>query len=219
MFEGETTRYEIVGVVADAKYEDLHQPAPRTIYLHAFQEHGTANEIALRTNVSPNSVAGDVRRVVRDTLKAVPVTRVTTLAEQVDRSIIPERLLTTLAVVFGGSGALLDSDWPVWSPRLHDRAPSQRDRRPHRAWGNRTRCDRHGPVDALRLVGGGLVVGAPLAIWTRKLAGTVIQTLPVQSTLPILSAMVAMVIVALIAAYMPARRAARIHPMKALRHS
>jgi predicted permease len=219
MFEGQGTRYEIVGVVADAKYDDLHQSAPRTIYLHAFQERGTANEIALRTNVNPNAVAGDVRRAVRDTLKTVPVTRITTLAEQVDRSIIPERLLAMLAVFFGALGALLAAIG-LYGLLAYTIARRVNEIGLRMALGATERdVIRMVLKDALRLVGAGLVAGTPFAIWTKKLAGTFIQTLPVQPALPILFAIVAMVVVALLAAYVPARRAARVHPMEALRHS
>jgi ABC-type lipoprotein release transport system permease subunit len=46
-----------------------------------------------------------------------------------------------------------------------------------------------------------------------------VQTVPPQPTLPILFALVAMVVIALLAAYVTARRAAHVHPMEALRHS
>ena len=45
------------GVVGDAKYTSLHEPAPRTMYLHAFQEgRGMFSHFALRTNVPPTTV-------------------------------------------------------------------------------------------------------------------------------------------------------------------
>ena len=73
--------------------------------------------------------------------------------------------------------------------------------------------------DALRLVGAGLLLGAPLALWSKRFAGTFVLTVTVQPALPIVFALVAMVVLALVAAYVPARRAARVQPMEALRHS
>ena len=78
---------EIVGVVGDAKYLELHGAAPRTIYLSAFQGGQVPSQFSIRTSVKPASVADEVRRTVRELLPAVPVQRVTTLAEQVDASI------------------------------------------------------------------------------------------------------------------------------------
>ena len=57
-FEGDTVSYEIVGVVGDAKYANLHEAAPRTVYLNAFQD-GTRrfSQFALRTDVPSDAVA------------------------------------------------------------------------------------------------------------------------------------------------------------------
>ena len=64
---GRTRRYEIVGVVGDAKYSSLHEPPPRTIYLNAFQDgRGRISQFALRTDVPPTAVAAEVRRGRRE---------------------------------------------------------------------------------------------------------------------------------------------------------
>lgn len=218
-FEGQAAPYEIVGVVGDAKYEDLHQPAPRTIYLHAFQERCVANELALRTSVNPTAVAGEVRRVVRETFRAVPVTRITTLADQVDKSIVPERLLATLAAFFGALGAILAAIG-LYGLLVYTIARRLNEIGVRMALGATERdVIRMVLNDALRLVGAGLLLGAPLAIWSGKFAATFVQTSPVQPTLPIVFGVLAMVGVALLAAYVPARRAARVNPIEALRHS
>jgi putative ABC transport system permease protein len=52
-------------------------------------------------------VASAARGAVRDVLKTVPVVRVTSLAEQVDGSIVPERLIATLSGLFGALGSFL----------------------------------------------------------------------------------------------------------------
>ena len=105
-FDRETTVYEVVGVVGDAKYLTLHRPAPPTLYANAFQEPG-ASQFAVRTTIAPSAVANEVRRAIQDVVKTVRVTRVTTLAEQVDASVVPERLMATLSSFFGGLGLLL----------------------------------------------------------------------------------------------------------------
>ena len=64
--------YEIVGVVADAEYASLQEAAPPTIYMNAFQEaRGRVSEFALRTDVPPTSLAGDVRCTVGAASSAV----------------------------------------------------------------------------------------------------------------------------------------------------
>jgi putative ABC transport system permease protein len=71
--------------------------------------------------------------------------------------------------------------------------------------------------NAMTLVCAGLLIGAPVAFWARRLAVNLIQDLPVRSIVPIAFGLVAMIAVALLAAYLPARRAARVDPMQALR--
>src|ERR1039458_8591464 len=104
---GDDQPYEIVGVVGDAKYIELREPAPRTMYFNMFQDGQLSDQFVLRTSVNPSSMAGTVRPIVRDVLKTVPVTKVITLSDQVDAAIVPERLMATLSEFFGVLGAAL----------------------------------------------------------------------------------------------------------------
>ena len=70
---------------------------------------------------------------------------------------------------------------------------------------------------ASSLVAAGVAIGVPLALWSRRVTASVIQ-LSGDSTMPIAASAAAMIAVALLAAYVPARRAARVEPMQALRH-
>ncbi len=78
------------------------------MYFNMFQEGRLLHQFELRTSVDPESLAGTVRQIVRDVLKTVPVKTITTLAEQVDSNIVPERLIATLSGYFGA--------WPPYSP-------------------------------------------------------------------------------------------------------
>jgi predicted permease len=216
-FYGESLPYEIVGVVADAKYKELREAAPRTVYLNTFQEGSISSQLALRTNVNPTAVADEVRRTVLDVVKPVRVAKVTTLSEQMDASIVPERLIALLAGFFGALGALLAAIG-LYGLLAYTVARRTNEIGIRMALGA-TGYDVMGIVlkSALSLVAAGLVVGAPIVFWSKRFAASVVENLPVDTAFPIAFAAVAMTGVALVAAYVPARRAARVDPMEALR--
>ena len=217
-FEGDTSGYEIVGVVGDAKYLDMREDTYRTVYLNAFQESRVPSQFALRTNIDPAAVAPDVGRTVHDLLKAVSVGRVITLADQVDESIVLEQLTALLSGLFGALGSVLTAIG-LYGLLAYTVARRTNEIGIRMALGA-SRSDVCGMVlgDALRMVLVGLVIGAPIAFWGRIFAASLIPNLPVRSAVPIAFGLLAMTAVALAAAYVPARRATRVDPMEALRY-
>jgi putative ABC transport system permease protein len=210
--------YEIIGVVGDAKYYEIREAPPRTIYFNAFQEGRLSSQFALRTNGDPAAVAPAVRRAVRELLKTVPVTRVTMLDDQVDASIVPERLIATLSGLFGALGSLLAAIG-LYGLLANTVARRINEIGIRMALGaTRRDVTRMVLTDALGMVCAGLLIGAPIALWGKRLAGNLVQDLPLNSGVPIIFGVVAMLSVALVAAYVPARRAARVDPMEALRY-
>jgi putative ABC transport system permease protein len=218
-FENDAVPFEIVGVVGDAKYADLHEAAPQTVYLNAFQERGVASTFALRTSVAPTAVAPEVRRAVTEVLPNVRVAKVTTLADQVDASILLERVLAMLSGLFGALGASLAA-MGLYGLLAYTVARRTGEIGVRMALGATERhVTRMVLKGALGLVGAGLVAGVPIALWAGRLASSLVENLQAGRALPIAFAALAMAGVALLAAYVPARRAARINPTDALRHS
>jgi predicted permease len=214
---GEIT-YEIVGVVGDAKYNDIQQPAPPTIYRDSVQEGFVNPQLAIRSTIAPEAVVGVVRETVSAVLKTVPIVRITTMNEQIDASIVPERLVATLSAWFGALGALLAAIG------LYGLLAYTVTRRTHeigvRMALGATRHDliRNVLRDALCMVFAGLVLGAPLAFWTKSVAASLIHGLPASSPVSIAFGCAVMIVLGLVAAYIPARRATRVDPMVALRY-
>jgi predicted permease len=217
-FDGDNRPYEIVGVAGDAKYYEIREATWRTIYLDTFQETEPASHFALRTNVDPATVGPDVRRVVHDLLKTVSVGRIITLDDQVDATIVPERLMATLSGWFGALGSTLAAIG------LYGLLAYALARRINEIGIRMALGATHSDVtrmvlrDALTMVGTGLVIGVPLALWGKRLAASLIQDLPSRCAIPIAFGALGMIAVASLAAYLPARRAARVDPMEALRH-
>ena len=217
-FEGDDTPYEIVGVVGDAKYLDIRENTYRTIYLDAFQEKQVPSRFALRTRIDPESVVPDVRRTVSDSLKTVSVGRIITLDDQVDGAIVPERLTALLSGLFGVLAPLLTAIG-LYGLLAYTVARRINEIGVRMALGaGRSDIARMVLGDALAMVLAGLLIGAPIAFWGRTFAASLVPGLAANSAVPIAVGVVAMIVVALVAAYVPARRATRIDPMEALRY-
>ncbi len=217
-FDGDRQPYEIVGVAGDAKYMEMREATYRTIYLNTFQERSVDSRFALRTSVDPGAVVPEVRRAVSEFLKTISVESVTTLTDQVDASIVPERLMATLSLWFSVLGALLAAIG-LYGLLAYTVARRTNEIGVRMALGA-TRSNATWVVlgDALTMVCAGLAVGAPIAFWSERLAESLVPDLEIRSVASIACGAVAMIAVALLAAYVPARRAARVDPMVALRY-
>ena len=215
---GDDMPFEIVGVVGDAKYYEIREATHRTIYLNSFQDGNVSSQFALRTNVGPTAVGPEVRRTVSGVLQTVSVERLITLDDQVDASIVPERAIAALSGLLGALGAALAAIG-LYGLLAYAVARRINEIGIRMALGaSRGDVRRMVLGDALGMVSAGLVIGAPVALWGKSFVASLIEDLPVESVVPIVFGAVAMIAVALFAAYVPARRAARVDPIVALRY-
>jgi predicted permease len=217
-FDGDQQTYEIVGIANDAKYSDLNEAAPPTIYLNAFQgSRMSAQTVALRTNGAYGSVVSNLRQIVSDTARNIAVDNVTTLGAQIDASIVPERLITALAEFFGCVGALL-SVLGVYGLVAYNVTRRINEFGVRKALGA-TRFDVIRMVlrGVFGSVGIGVIIGSVIVFWSKRFTTSFIAV-QVDDASPIAFAAAAMIGVTMLAAILPARRAARLEPMDALRH-
>jgi predicted permease len=217
-FDGEKQSYQIVGVAGDAKYFEIRENALRTIYLNTFQDPRPGSGFALRTGIDPEAVESAVRRTVHADLKTVPVARFTTLADQVEATIVPERLIAMLSGVFGGLGSLLAAIG-IYGLLAYTVTRRIKEIGIRMALGATQRAVyRMVLAEALAMTCAGGLMGVALAYWGRRLASRMIHDLPAAGTIPAVLGVAAMIAIALLAAFVPARRAARVDPVEALRH-
>ena len=215
----EPQTYEIVGVSADANYYEIREAPLRTVFLPAFRgESVRAQTFLIHTNIAPETIAGDVRRTIRNVAPGIPIARIMTLTDQIDASIVPERLIATLSGFFGALGAVLAGIG------LYGLLAYSVTRRTNEI-GIRIALGATGSDvtwlvlrDSLVTVIAGLALGLPMVVWGRTLAATLVQDLPVGTAVPFAFAAVGILAVAFLASYVPARGAARVDPLDAVRH-
>ena len=215
---GDDRPYEIIGLAGDVKPCELRDPPYPTIYFDMFQENHLFDQFELRTGPDPAAMEGTVLRVTREVLSTVPVKRVTTLAAQVDSNVVPERLIAALSEFFGILGAAL-AGMGLYGLLAYSVSRRTNEIGVRMALGATTGdVSRLVLRDALGMLCAGFLAGGLLVLWGRPLAARLVQDLKPESTSSMAWAGGAIAVVALLAAWVPARRATRVDPMVALRH-
>jgi predicted lysophospholipase L1 biosynthesis ABC-type transport system permease subunit len=211
--------YEVVGVVRDVRYENLRTPDERMAYLPVEQslEPLTSVMVTVRGRGTGAELLPSVREAMTAGVPGGFVTRVATMKDRLDSSLVRERLLSLLAASFGGLALTLA--WiGLYGVMAYGVVRRTREIATHVAIGAPHRSVIWMIVrETLALV----VAGAALGVVTAVAAGRYVsgQLYGVTSADPVSSfvAILLLFAVAAAAAFLPARRAARIDPMLALR--
>jgi putative ABC transport system permease protein len=218
------TRYAIAGVVKDVLYDGLNQRGKPEIYMpdeqsdnNKFPGASPSMYLAVHTTTDPLSLAPAVRRQVFELDKEQPVTEVATMERLVAASLSQSRLSALLLAIFGAVALVLAAVgvYGVMSYAVTERV---REIGVRMALGATRR-------DVLRLVvgrgmilaGAGVSIGLAGALIATRLMKTLLFN--VSATDPLTFAVIALLLtaVALLACYIPARRATKVDPMTALR--
>jgi predicted permease len=212
--------YEIVGVVKDSKHMNIQEEIPRLLYLptrQSVQRMGTLT-LAVRTSGNPLALAGPIRDQIRDLGSDILVTNVVTLNEQVNQSLLRERLVSSLSSLFGLLALLLACIglYGVISYTVARRTSEIGIRLALGA----TPAGMLWMVlkESAAMVLTGIAIGVPASFAVSRLISKLFFGVSPVDPLTILCAAVLMMTVASLAAVLPARRASRVDPLVALRY-
>jgi predicted permease len=214
---GTPTNIEIVGVVNDTRYESLRDEIPLLVYLCAPQMGAYGQTVYVRTEREPDSAFGAVRAALHELDPNLPVSGMKTLERQLDESLVTERMIATLSTAFGALATVLAviGLYGVMAFMVTRRA---------REIGIRMALGaQQGNVvwlvmrEVLGLVAIGIAAGLPAAFGLASLVRTQLYGIGPNDPLSIALASLVLAIVAVLAGYIPARRAATYDPVQVLR--
>ncbi len=219
--DGGTTQgkpVEIVGVVRDAKYNSLRAEVKPMLYISIQQSPRNLRSLEVRTAEPPSTMVGPIRSTLLEVTRDVMVRRVVTLSAQVDRTLAAERLITTLCTFFGALALLLASVglYGVISYAVARRTQEIGIRMALGATGRNVLW--MVLRQSLTVVFVGITVGLSLALICTRLIASFLYGLSPRDPAAIIFSMLLLIMVALLACYLPARRATKVDPMAALRH-
>jgi predicted permease len=210
--------FEIVGVVADSKYYDLRENAEAMGFFPIWQRPVTGFELVLHTFAAPAGVAAEVRRTLEQVSSRLPVLDETSLDLQVEKSVREQKMITSLCSIFGAL-ALILAAIGIYGTLAYSVAGRVKEIGIRLAIG----AQRSNVIwlvlrDCVLLIAAGVSIGLPLALGSSHWLKSFLFGVPIIDPFALAAAVLSILLLASCAAYLPARRAARIEPMRALRH-
>jgi predicted permease len=208
----------IVGLVRDNKYNSADEdPMPMAWYSYQQDPNIENMDVEVRTAGNPLALLPEIRRIVRDLDPNAPVQSPMVLSAQFEESYLMPALFARLGAFFGSLAALLVAVglYGTLAYRVSRRTLEIGVRMALGA--ARQQVVWMILQDSLILIAAGLAVGLPLAWFGSKLMATMLYKLPAHDPVSFVAAALGVVGVSVAAALLPARRAASVEPMQALR--
>jgi ABC-type antimicrobial peptide transport system permease subunit len=211
---------EIVGVSADSKFTDLRQSPPPTIYIPFAQAEDGVPEMTfeVRTAASRGSIAPRLRQVVHDVDNNLPVLEIRTQTEQIKATLQTENIFALLTSGFGVLAILLASIG-IYGVMAYAVARRTNEIGIRMALGAEAKT-------VLRMVLGettmlafaGIAAGLAASLAATRVVSSMLFGVRPTDAVTFGGAATLLLVVALVAAFVPAWRAATVDPMHALRH-
>ena len=207
----------VVGVVDDVHEENVEGGAGSQIYYPITQQGPNGAQLVVRSSLPPAVLGPSVLRALRELNPNQPAAEFRPIRSIVDRAVSPRRFFMLLVAAFAGLGLVLATlgIYGVISYSVTQKTPEIGIRMALGAAVGQVRS--LVLASTLRLAGAGMLLGALLSLaLSHVIASLLFATSPWDAP-AYLGMALALLLVALVAGYIPARRASRIEPMRALR--
>ncbi len=216
-YRGDADWLQIVGEVRDIKVHDLRESATLMLYVPMLQAPEGGATFEIRTSMDPAYTETAILSEVKAIDARLPVFSVKSLNEQLDNSLVEERLVASLSSAFGLLALLITCVglYGLLAYTVNRRTGEIGIRMALGA--ERSRIARMILRETLLLVVCGLAIGVPAAAFVSRLISNQLFGLKPGDPFTLFVSCVVMVGVTAIASYLPARRAASVDPIEALR--
>jgi predicted permease len=211
---------EIVGIVRDSRHTTLRDDVPRLLYLPTTQPMNRMGRLTLAVHTAgdPAAIVTPITSSIREMGSDILITNVITLDDQVNQTLLQERLVSSLSSLFGILAMVL-ACIGLYGVVSYDVAHRTHEIGIRLALGAQS-------SSVLRMVLGemmilvvtGLGIGLVAALATTKLVESLLFGLTANDPLTIVLATLLLLAVAIFSGWLPARRATKVDPMMALRH-
>jgi putative ABC transport system permease protein len=208
---------QIVGIAKNANYETKREPVKPFFYVPLRQNFAIQNNLVIRTRETPGAILNALAPAVQALDGNLAPLRAYRLGEQVDRMGYSERLAVTLVALFGAM-ALFLAAIGLYAVMSYSVSQGTRELGLRMALGAGVK-DLLGMVmsHGLRLMAAGIVVGTIAAVVLTRLMANLLYKVSPRDPIAFGSALLVIIIASLAACFLPAWRATRIDPVKALR--
>ena len=208
---------EVIGVAKDVKVQNLAEPAMALDYFPYTQMPGYFADLDVRYSGDMGSISAAVQRTIHSVDRNLPINHVSTLDEQVSQSTKSPILIAQLSTFFALLAAFLSS---IGIYGLMSYVVSRRTNEIgiRMALGaDRSQIRRQVLLEIALLVGVGIAIGIPVTLAGSRLVTSMLFGLDGRDPWNLLIAVSLLMFLAVLAGYLPARRASHIDPMVALR--
>jgi len=210
------TRVEVVGVVEDGKYETLTEEQQPAMFYSYLQQPGGNTWLAVRSDRAPDEIAGALQRSLRSIDPALPL-QIKTWGTELGSALFAARVATVALGVLGLLGAML-AITGIFGMASYVVTKRLRELGIRVALGaNRRRVLSTALGKALRLLAIGSVAGMILGVLATRVLSSIVYEATPRDPIVLLGVVVSMMIVGLVAAWIPARHALAVDPMILLR--